>query len=389
MMNHWEEKELQEIGEIVTGNTPAKINKAYYQDGSIDFIKPSDIQYRVIETFSEKLSESSRNVARLVPSGAVLVTCIGEIGRVGLTNHEVAFNQQINGIIPNNQINSRFLFYRLQLEKKQLESKSSATTVSILNKSKFSTIKITFPKEKDMQEKIVEAIETQFTRLDAAIKSLKAIKDKLELYRKSVLKEAFSVRNLTDCEIKKLGYFERKGGGTPSTKVKKYWGGNINWITSASINDKNNITFEKKITALGLKNSAANLVPKGSVIVVTRVGLGKVAVNEEPTAFSQDNQGIICKDINPYFLMWQIKSAANEIIGQGQGTTISGITVNKLNLIEVKVPDLDTQAEIVNLIESRLSVIDNLEKVIYGSFRKSKILRNSILKSAFEGKLVN
>ncbi|MFZ2357524.1 MAG: restriction endonuclease subunit S, partial [Candidatus Omnitrophota bacterium] len=361
---------------------------AYYQDGSIDFIKPSDIQYRVIETFSEKLSESSRNVARLVPSGAVLVTCIGEIGRVGLTNHEVAFNQQINGIIPNNQINSRFLFYRLQLEKKQLESKSSATTVSILNKSKFSTIKITFPKEKDMQEKIVEAIETQFTRLDAAIKSLKAIKDKLELYRKSVLKEAFSVRNLTDCEIKKLGYFERKGGGTPSTKVKKYWGGNINWITSASINDKNNITFEKKITALGLKNSAANLVPKGSVIVVTRVGLGKVAVNEEPTAFSQDNQGIICKDINPYFLMWQIKSAANEIIGQGQGTTISGITVNKLNLIEVKVPDLDTQAEIVNLIESRLSVIDNLEKVIYGSFRKSKILRNSILKSAFEGKLI-
>lgn len=239
------------------------------------------------------------------------------------------------------------------------------------------------------QEKLLDLVDTQFTRLDAAIKSLKETKAKLELYRKSVLKDAFNERNLTNFSVRRLVDFERKGGGTPSTKIKDYWGGAINWITSASIDDRNKITFGKKITKLGLDNSAANLVPKGSVIVVTRVGLGKVAVNDEPTAFSQDCQGVICEGINPYFLMWQIKSVANEIIQQGQGTTISGITVNKLNSIEVKVPDLDMQTKIVGQIESRLSVIDNLEKIVEGSLRKSEILRKAILKSAFEGKLIN
>ena len=101
----------------------------------------------------------------------------------------------------------------------------------------------------------------------------------------------------------KIGEFERKGGGTPNTKKKEYWAGNINWITSANINEKNEISFEKKITELGLKSSSTNLIPKNSVIVVTRVGLGKVAVNKEDTAINQDCQGIICKGkIDPYFL---------------------------------------------------------------------------------------
>lgn len=264
------------------------------------------------------------------------------------------------------------------------------TTRDKLNQSRMREIPIPIVPTKQ-QERIVDNIEIQFTRLDAAIKNLKTIKNRLDIYRKSVLKAVFDGRFMDKFEYvtKQLGDFERKGGGTPSTKVKEYWGGKINWITSASIDDRGNISYEKKITELGLKNSATNLVPKGSVIIVTRVGLGKVAVNEEATAFSQDSQGIICENINPYFLMWQIKSSANEIISKGQGTTISGITVNKLNEIKVKIPDTKTQTEMVKQIESRFSVIDKLREVVDVSLAKTETLHKAILKSAFEGKLVN
>jgi len=128
-------------------------------------------------------------------------------------------------------------------------------------------------------------------------------------------------------------------------------------------------------------------VPKLSVIVATRVGLGKVAVNEEATAFSQDCQGIFCNEVNPYFLMWQIKGAANEIISQGQGTTISGITVSKLNEIVVKIPNENMQNKIVEQIEYSFSVCEKIEETINSSLEQAEALRQSILKQAFEGKL--
>jgi len=287
-------------------------------------------------------------------------------------------------------VHLKYVFYQMQLKT------INHSTHKRYYISKYQNIRFIFPINKDnkidfqTQKTIVDEIEKQFTRLDASVKAFKEVKKKLDVYRKSVLKAAFEGKYVKSFKykLKKLGDFERKGGGTPSTKVKEYWGGKINWITSANIDNKNRIHFEKKITDLGLKNSVANLIPKGSVIVVTRVGLGKVAVNEEDTAFSQDSQGIICKDVNPYFLMWQIKNSANEIKSKGQGTTINGITVNKLNNIKLKIPNTPTQEQIVQEIESRFSVIDKLEETVDNSLRRAELLRKSILKSAFEGKLV-
>ena len=72
----WKESILSEIGIVITGNTPPKKFKEYYQNGTIDFIKPSDLQNREITTFNEKISESARKVARIINREGILVTCI-------------------------------------------------------------------------------------------------------------------------------------------------------------------------------------------------------------------------------------------------------------------------------------------------------------------------
>ena len=76
------------------------------------------------------------------------------------------------------------------------------------------------------------------------------------------------------------------GGGTPSTEDQRYWCGNIPWITSADIHGIGDIQPRKCINGQAIRESATNLVPTSSVIVVTRVGLGRVALAPEALCFS-------------------------------------------------------------------------------------------------------
>ena len=83
------------------------------------------------------------------------------------------------------------------------------------------------------------------------------------------------------------------GGGTPDTKVERYWSGGIPWISSADIEGINSLRIRRRITEEAVRSSATNLVPTGAIIVVTRVGLGKVAIVPEALCFSQDSQALV------------------------------------------------------------------------------------------------
>ena len=85
-------------------------------------------------------------------------------------------------------------------------------------------------------------------------------------------------------------------GGTPSTKNAAYWQGDIPWITSADIVDIRTAIPRKYITETAVRESATNIIPRGNVIVVTRVGLGKLFRNDFDVCISQDSQGLILKE---------------------------------------------------------------------------------------------
>jgi len=182
----WEVVRLEEIGKIITGNTPSKRKKEYWENGEIDFIKPPDFKNSYITTFSEKISLKAKDKARIVPEKSILVSCIGIIGRVGYTLKPVAFNQQINAIIPfSDKIDNLFLFFALQTQVKQIESLKSVTTVPIVNKAKFSHVKIPFPPLEEQRkiarvlDKIQQAIELQDRIIEQAKNLKKSLMQKL------------------------------------------------------------------------------------------------------------------------------------------------------------------------------------------------------------------
>ena len=154
-------------------------------------------------------------------------------------------------------------------------------------------------------------------------------------------------------------------GGTPSTKNENYWNGDVPWITSADIVDLQTAIPRKYITQDAIQESATNLIPKGNIIVVTRVGLGKLFRNDFDVCISQDSQGLIVKEeVNADFLVYVLKDRVANFKNTSRGSTIQGVTKGQLSEIQIPLPPLEVQREIVAEIEGYQKMIDGARAVV-------------------------
>jgi len=206
----WDVVKLKVIGKIITGNTPPKKNKEYWQNGEIDFIKPPDLRNRLIKTFSERISKNAEKRARIVGKDSILISCIGIIGRVGYSAKKIAFNQQINAIEAYENIDNLFLFYVLQNEQQQIENLASFTTVPIVSKAKFSEVQIPFPylPEQKKIAYVLSAIQTAKEKTEAVVNSLKELK-------KSMMKHLFTYGVVSLKDAKNVKLKETEIGAVP------------------------------------------------------------------------------------------------------------------------------------------------------------------------------
>ena len=142
-----------------------------------------------------------------------------------------------------------------------------------------------------------------------------------------------------------------KGGGTPSKQVPEYWNGNIPWATVKDFTSTSLSATGDFITHEGLMNSAANLIPKGHVIIPTRMSLGKAAINTVDLAINQDLRALIPKvEICTEYLLYVILSLRDEIVRKGSGATVKGITQEDLYSLKIPYPPLDDQIRIAHLL---------------------------------------
>ncbi|NOT13372.1 MAG: hypothetical protein HOP23_16330 [Methylococcaceae bacterium] len=148
------------------------------------------------------------------------------------------------------------------------------------------------------------------------------------------------------------------GGGTPSRKRDDYFNGNIPWATVKDFKTFRIFDTEDHISEAGLADSASNLVPAGTVLLVTRVGLGKVAIAEQSLAINQDIKAVIpTPEIIPEFLFWFLLSKGSEIERMGAGATVKGVTLNDVRSIKMPLPPLDEQRRIVDILSRADGII--------------------------------
>ena len=183
-------KQLGETCKVITGNTPSRAVAEYYGD-HIEWIKTDNIVSGLLNptTATECLSEKGMTVSRTVESGAILMACIAgsvsSIGRVCVTNRKVAFNQQINAIVPYDY-NILFLYAMLQIAKEYLVDGINMALKGILSKSKLEE-KTFFVPPIELQEQFAAFVEQTDKSKFEIQKSL----EKLEILKKSLMQQYF------------------------------------------------------------------------------------------------------------------------------------------------------------------------------------------------------
>jgi type I restriction enzyme S subunit len=149
------------------------------------------------------------------------------------------------------------------------------------------------------------------------------------------------------------------GGGTPSKQNPAYWDGSIPWASVKDIQADKYLTGTiDTITDEGLRNSSSNLIPVDRLIVVTRMGLGKLAINKIPVAINQDLRAIEPNesiDLDFAYLLFR----ALKLVGKG--VTVKGVTVEELHSLPISLPPLAEQKRIVAKVDELMALCDLLE----------------------------
>ena len=183
----WEQRKLGAIGVITTGSTPSTSIPEYYSDDGMPWVTPTDISENVTYRTEKRLSALGQSVGRVVPKNTILVTCIASIGKNTMLGESGSFNQQINGLTPNeNKYAPYFLLTESALWSAQMKRSAAAGTMQIVNRTEFSEITTWIP-DKEEQEQIGSF----FSRLDTLITLHQRKLERLQNIKKACLEKMF------------------------------------------------------------------------------------------------------------------------------------------------------------------------------------------------------
>ncbi|MBU2737335.1 restriction endonuclease subunit S [Acidithiobacillus concretivorus] len=152
--------------------------------------------------------------------------------------------------------------------------------------------------------------------------------------------------------LETLGYFT--GGGTPSKDNTAYWTGEIPWISSSDLTEDSisKINVNRYITKQAVQESATKLVPAKSILLISRVGVGKLAVSTFPLCTSQDFTNFTPSVADPFFLAYLLKSQKQTLLSFNQGTSIKGFTKDNIASLRLGFPAISEQQKIAECLSS-------------------------------------
>ena len=348
----WTIVKLGDIATVVTGQTPSKKFPEHWgEKGEIPFLTPKDqaIGIRSVDTeryISREYSDIYEK--RIVPEGAVALTCIGSLGKISVVQTATLTNQQINSIIPEgSKANNLYIYYYLMSSYDSLESLAGGTVMPIVNKTSLEGMEIPLPPLEE-QERIAGILGSLDDKIEANTRLIQTLLDTAD----SVFQKFYS-----ECELSESTYasLEVYGGGTPSTKNETYWGGDIHWLTPTDVTSLGSpILFEtaRKLTEDGLNACSSKLHPAGSIMMTSRATIGAFAINQYPAA---TNQGFIVavpqREEERWWIYHHMKKDVPEMINSANGTTfleISRRTFKGLPYSSLSYEDLDRFHAVIN-----------------------------------------
>lgn len=384
---------LKDVGIVITGNTPSKKNKGYYNSNDINFFTPTDFEDGRINDFKESLNYISNNAkekARILPKGSVLVTCIGIIGKVGITEKESACNQQINAVIPNKAIiDNRYLAYWLISKADILRRKANAPVVPIINKTDFQELEIDVP-DIETQKEIVNKLNKIQILIDVEEKQIKLldelIKSKfIKMFGNPIINNRnFKKIKLRDCLINidngksfVCENFKRKNQYPAILKLSAISYGYYNQNENKAL-----IEEDMYIPSVEVKQGDLLFTRKNTPELV---GMSAYVYNTKPKLMLPDlifrlNTTEICNKI----YLWKLinhKTFRKNItqISNGSAKSMSNISKERLMDLEIILPPIELQ----NQFEEIVKKIDKQKEICEKNLEIAQELMNTLMNQYF------
>ena len=382
----WQLKVLGNLGSVA-------MNKRIFKEetsevGEIPFYKIGTFGSEPDSFITREKFEEYKSKYPYPEIGDILISASGSIGRTVEYQGEEAYFQDSNivWLKHDERLDNSFLkqFYSIV----KWQGIEGTTIKRLYNKNILETT-IALPSISEQS-----AIGTLFRTLDDLLASYKDNLTNYQSLKATMLSKMFPKAGQTVPEIRLDGFEgewelleindladDFQSGGTPKTNVQEYWDGDIPWIQSSDL--ETNCLFEikvqKSISEKGLKNSSAKIIPKDSIAVVTRVGVGKLVVMRHEYATSQDFLSLSNLKSNIEFTAYLLYRLLQKEVTQLQGTSIKGITKGELLSKKVLIPSLLEQ----QTIGAYFSNLDNLINSYQEKISQLETLKKKLLQDMF------
>lgn len=397
MKMSYRKMKLEEIGKIVSGATP----KTSTQDnfgGDIAWITPADLSgytKKYISHGKRNITEMGYNSCstQLMPKGSVLFSSRAPIGYVAIAENPLCTNQGFKSIVPNDLIDSEFLYYQLKYLSKSIQDKGTGTTFKEISAKTLGKIEIVVSLLSE-QKNIVSRIEELFSKLDKGVETLQTIKQQLAVYRQAVYSSNFNkigdFRPIVD-------FFEISGGLTKNSKRQEL-PQQVPYLRVANVYYncleldviKTIGVTEKELQKCSLKTSDLLFVEgNGSKSQIGRVAMWdgsiETCVHQNHLIRGRANGKILPKYALYYLISQEGRKQIVDIAKSTSG--LYTLSINKVKNLQIPFCSRPEQETILNEIEARLSVCDSIEQTVDEALAQADAMRQSILKQAFEGEI--
>jgi type I restriction enzyme S subunit len=323
----------------------------------------------------------------------ILLSVRAPVGPTNLSPGKVCIGRGLTAIRPSNELNLKYLLHFFRYFEVQLQQKGTGTTFKAITQEIVKNLEVPVPSLPE-QERIVARIEELFSELDKAIETLNTTKQQLAMYRQAVYSSVFDksmpMKFITN-------YFEITGGLTKNSKRNTFHQ-KMPYLRVANVYyNKLDLTEIKEIgvTEAEIEKS---LLQTGDLLFVEGNGsksqIGRVAMWDGSIERCLHQNHLIKGrgngDMLPEYALFYLISAGGrkQIVDVAKSTSgLYTLSTNKVKNLLIPYCDLEQQRQILEEIESRLSVCDSIEKTVDTALQQAEALRQSILKQAFEGRL--
>ncbi|WP_162897809.1 restriction endonuclease subunit S [Ralstonia solanacearum] len=402
---------IAELGGMVGGKTPSKANPGFWHNGTVPWVSPKDMKVfdlgRTEDTITEQAVLDAR-MPMLPPKSILMVTRSGILAHsfpVAITCVPVTINQDIKAFKPKSDVfDSRYMAYNLRAHGNLILGTCSkaGTTVSSVESNALERLPLPLAPLPE-QKRIADKLDTVLARVDACLDRLDRVGPLIKRLRQSVLAAAISGRLTEDwrslrqhqgawkkCNLPALGELGRgKSKHRPRNDPRLYEGEYPFVQTGDVANAQEWITSHKQTYSnFGLQQS--KLWPIKTLCITIAANIADTALLQYPACFPDSVVGFVADESKclPQFVKWSIDIAKDSLERLASATAQKNINLGVLEDIEINVPSLEEQAEIIRRVEAFFSFADRIEARLHSAQTAAERLPPALLAKAFRGELV-